>query len=70
MSEAELIELLKQVSYLEFQKSGDRWLYWSKTLGGWRVFRRRVYERRNTLLYQGEDLLAALKVLLNEEVEK
>ena len=56
-----LLEKLLKETHSRVEVSGN-WLYWAEQAEEWVVIHSRPY-RENTILYQGDDLNAALNML-------
>ena len=59
-TEEQIIQSLKDADRLEY---GGKWLYWNTE---WVVREHRYSQHGSTILYQGDSLLEALRMLLAE----
>ena len=59
-----LEQLLKEYDYGVRVSFENRWLVWDN--GGWLVLERKYQARRNTVLYEGNLLTAAISTLIKE----
>jgi len=58
-----LEQLLKEYDYGTRVSFENRWLVWDN---GWLVLERKYQARRNTILYEGNSLTAAISALIKE----